>query len=182
MLATQKQSEWGIDCKQMWFRGTIWFFQVIWTSFIFCTQTPLYLDIGLVWKILWLLFLKGIFHRPDPLQTRAGFTKCEKASILFHSYECQKLHQETSNADQSLHSTYWCLYPQNLQTRQPYIAFLLGCRFYTKWFSQALLIHLSTNLHWGQPILFSFNPRSRTLAQHFRALCQRLGRVRRGNS
>lgn len=111
MRATQKQSECGIDCKQMWFRETKWFFQVIWTLFTFCTQTPLYLDVGLVWKILWLLFLKGIFHWLDPLQTRAGLIKCEKALVLLHSYECQKLQQETSNADQSLHSTWWCLYP-----------------------------------------------------------------------
>lgn len=46
---------------------------------------------------------------------------------------------------------------------------------HTKWFSQALLIHLSTNLQRAPGILFSFNPRSRALAQHFRALCQKLG-------
>lgn len=46
---------------------------------------------------------------------------------------------------------------------------------HTKWFSQALLIHLSTNVHRAPRILFSFNPRSRALAQHFRAFCQKLG-------
>lgn len=46
---------------------------------------------------------------------------------------------------------------------------------HTECFCQALLIHLSTNLHRGPSILFSFNPRSRALAQHLRAFCQRLG-------
>lgn len=41
---------------------------------------------------------------------------------------------------------------------------------HTKWLSQALLIHLSTNLHRGPGILFSFNPRSRALAQTFQSL------------
>lgn len=47
--------------------------------------------------------------------------------------------------------------------------------WHTKWLSQALLIHLCTNLHRGPGILFSCNPGSRVLAQHFRAFCQKLG-------
>lgn len=97
--------------------------------------------------------------------------------FFFTLHSC-KFHQQTLHAAWGGGFTLrilTCLSPKTSARDKGSIHYISSWLSHTKWFSQALLIHLSTNLHRGPGILFSFNPRSRALAQHFRAFCQKLG-------
>lgn len=132
--------------------------------------------------MLHLEFLKAILlQKLDPAGTFSlGLENAGTLGFFFTLHSC-KFHQQTLHAAWKCGGftlcILTCLSPKTSARDKGSVHYISSWPqvSHTKWFSQALLIHLSTNLQRAPGILFSFNPRSRALAQHFRALCQKLG-------